>query len=753
MKDDIQDNLPFHEGPDEEGLFDAQLALPFSAAPWALPVREITKRDGRSESFDRKKIAEAILRAAPPGSLLEPDTAEGIASAVAIYLSKQMNGKPATVDQVSDAVERVLIQMSHAEAALAYARYRDRRARIRRLQKGDMQGVLNEIEEARHSRGAALAKDMALHVQTSQDRLVTWDGNRIVEALQLETGMDASLASIIAAEVERQIKTAGITLLTASLVRELVGARLVEHGLTEENERRRRLGVPLYDASRIIRGQAAETVGATPGDTDNILAHAVKKEYALAEVFSSRVTQAHLLGQIHLGDLEYVDRFCSCEQSGVVQTASSPGAGLDVKGGAAGVTASELAGTMLRQYDFLQSFFSGTVSWHAFNYQAAPLLRRAGDAEMQSFARAFIRECGYRTGTSTHPPARISLAWSAPPGTAGPADTAYKELEPVARRLFLAIAEVYGSGDEGGGDFTAPELEVVLEPGLFQTFEGNAGLMLVARAALERDKVRFRLKNGAGRTGFPPAGARPGLLEVVWHEVSLNLTRAAVSAENEAAFWKELDRLCETAVAAHIEKRNFIEGILNPEGHAPLSALARAFVDRDGLDADSGVFLVAADGLFECAEVMLGAGQASFPERVRLMASVLEYLEGVLKNLSDREAIHCVLSANTDPRVSCRFAAVDSGLYPRLLDAVIKTSKETQASTYSPGIALPESCGLSPVEGARIAGTLHLHLGRTQYARIPVPFRNASENTLADLLNKVFYQTECAGLWLARPAS
>ena len=750
MKDDLQENLPFRDDSDEEGLFDAQLALPFSALPWAAPVREITKRDGRSEPFDKRKIAAAILRAAPPESQLEPDTAASIAAAVAIYLSKQMNGNPATADQVSDAVERVLIQMSQADVALAYARYRDRRARIRRLQKGDMQGILNEIEEARHGRGAALAKDMALHVQTSHDRLVTWDGNRIVEALQLETGMDAPLASIIAAEVERQIKSAGITVLTASLVRELVGARLIEHGLTEENERRRRLGVPLYDASRIIRGQARDLSCVTPGDTDNILARAVKKEYALAEVFSARVTQAHLLGQIHLSDLESVDRLCSCEQCGSLLPTESSSSAFLFDDGESRPGALETAAGMIRHLDFLQAFFSGTVVWRAFNFLAAPFLRYATDGELQVFARAFIHECAYRSAGRSSYPVKISLAWSAPENIPPPREGGgWKDLEPVARRLFLTVMEVCRSGDARGDAFDAPEIEVILEPALFQSFEGNSGLMQAVRAALERNTLCFARRTGQTET-MMTANQTTVLANIVWHEVVLNLPRAAVSAHNENDFWTEMERLCEIAVSAHREKRNFIEGMLHSSGYAPLAVLARAFSGEEDLASEAGVFRVAVDGLFECAEIMLGTDRASFNKRIGFMADMMERLDRILRNLTKRDGMRCALTANTDAGVSRRFAAVDSGLYPALLEGIIKTDADTQARGYSSGIDLPGDHDLSPFEMAQVAGTLHRYLDGSPCVRVTIPLKNASENTLADLLNKVFHQTECKGIVLSR---
>lgn len=756
MTDDPQERLPFDKANDEEGLFDAQLTLPLPAVPWAEPVREIMKRDGRCEPFDRTKIAQAILKAVPEDAAIEPGTAESIASAVAIFLSKRINGKPATADQVSDAVERVLIHMSQAEVALAYARYRDRRARIRRLRKGDMRALLSEIEEARHERGAALARDLALHVQTSQDRLVEWDRSRIVAALQLETGLDAALASIIAAEVEQQIQNAGITALTASLVRELVGAKLIEHGLSEENELRRRLGVPLYDASKIIRGCTPETLYATPHDTDTILARAVKKEYALAEVFSAPVTQAHLLGQIHLNDLESVDRlhegelfWLDCrEGEGARECAAEPYAG--------SVSPADFISRLMRLYDCTQEYFRGQLGWYAFNVMAAPLLAKADDQDMRAFARSFILECTHRAGFRA--PMRISLHWNVPASLLeylkGKVEKErYKELERAARRLLLAVLEVYREGDARGEDFPAPLLDVYLEEGLFQAFEGSGDLIQAVRTALKRPGVRFILKEDVKPLRTAPAGGSAGFREIVWHRVALNLPRAAVSVENEAAFWKELDRICEIAVKAHAEKRHFIESMFHAEGCSPLAGFARALQDQMDFAVEDALFMVDADGLYECAEIFLGPGQALFAKRIEFMQNVLNYLHNALKHLSDREGILCPLSANINPEISKRFASVDAGLFPSLVDAVIKTEEETQTLVYTSGAALPVRCALSPMEIARLEGGLQQRLAGHPVTRIPMPFRNASESTLGDLLKKAFLQTDCKALALVRNKS
>ncbi|HOH29656.1 MAG TPA: hypothetical protein PLC40_08275, partial [Candidatus Hydrogenedentes bacterium] len=154
---------------------------------------------------------------------------------------------------------------------------------------------------------------------------------------------------------------------------------------------------------------------ATPKDTDNILARSVKKEYALAEVFSTPVTQAHLLGRIHINDLEFVDRLYSCEQH--VATASVFGQVQEdlpeIKHGNGSPAA--VVAAIMKHHDFLQTFFSSSVDWQGFNFLAAPFVARAGDPELRLFARTIIREFAYRAFLRKRSPCGFPFVGTFPP--------------------------------------------------------------------------------------------------------------------------------------------------------------------------------------------------------------------------------------------------------------------------------------------------------------------------------------------------
>ena len=94
--------------------------------------------------------------------------------------------------------------------------------------------------------------DMALFVRTSAEDLSSWDRQKIVTALVRGTFIDEDTAIRISKEVESQIISSNLKTITAPLIRELVDAKLIEHGLEKARWMHTRLGMPLYDVNQLI---------------------------------------------------------------------------------------------------------------------------------------------------------------------------------------------------------------------------------------------------------------------------------------------------------------------------------------------------------------------------------------------------------------------------------------------------------------------------------------------------------------------
>jgi ribonucleoside-triphosphate reductase len=106
--------------------------------------RSIRKRDGRIVEFNNGKIAAAIFKAAKAVGGADQQLAEELAEIVNQYLHKQLGSNIPTVEEVQDAVEKVLIETGHAKTAKAYILYRDRRTRLRES-KSELMDLVQDI--------------------------------------------------------------------------------------------------------------------------------------------------------------------------------------------------------------------------------------------------------------------------------------------------------------------------------------------------------------------------------------------------------------------------------------------------------------------------------------------------------------------------------------------------------------------------------------------------------------------------------
>lgn len=104
----------------------------------------IRKRDGRIVEFDSTKIAAAIFKAAKAVGGEDRQLADELAEVVIQYLTKKLGTIVPTVEDVQDAVEKILIETGHAKTAKAYILYRDRRTRMREA-RSDLMDVVQEI--------------------------------------------------------------------------------------------------------------------------------------------------------------------------------------------------------------------------------------------------------------------------------------------------------------------------------------------------------------------------------------------------------------------------------------------------------------------------------------------------------------------------------------------------------------------------------------------------------------------------------
>ncbi|HHW31791.1 MAG TPA: anaerobic ribonucleoside triphosphate reductase [Clostridiaceae bacterium] len=96
-------------------------------------ITKIIKRDGREVPFNIEKIANAIFKAASAVGGKDYATALSLAEKVVEYIENKMGNKIPSVEEIQDAVEKILIENGHARTAKVYILYRAERTRIREM--------------------------------------------------------------------------------------------------------------------------------------------------------------------------------------------------------------------------------------------------------------------------------------------------------------------------------------------------------------------------------------------------------------------------------------------------------------------------------------------------------------------------------------------------------------------------------------------------------------------------------------------
>ncbi|NLB42363.1 MAG: anaerobic ribonucleoside triphosphate reductase, partial [Clostridiales bacterium] len=86
-------------------------------------ITKIRKRDGREVPFNIEKIANAILKAINATGEKNYDDSLSLAEKVIEHIEKTQEGKIPTVEEIQDAVEKVLIETGYASTAKAFILY------------------------------------------------------------------------------------------------------------------------------------------------------------------------------------------------------------------------------------------------------------------------------------------------------------------------------------------------------------------------------------------------------------------------------------------------------------------------------------------------------------------------------------------------------------------------------------------------------------------------------------------------------
>ena len=612
--------------------------------------------------------------------------------------------------------------------------------------------------------------DMALFVRTSSETLSDWNRQRIVDALMRETTIDRDTAEKISREVEEQIVASKISLVTAPLVRELVDAKLIEHGLEEARKMHTRLGVPLYDVDQLILHPNRENANVPHGPeaTNLTLAERIKKEYALLNVFSQEIGDAHMRGDLHLHDLGFIDRpYCSGQSLEYIKKF-----GLNLPNSLSMAKPAKhpevLLAHMVKFAAALQSNFAGAIGWDAVNLFFAPYLEGLSDREVHQLAQMLIYEFSQqavaRGGQAIF--TDINLYWEVPkhfenviaigPGGEFTGKT-YAEYASEAQRFVWALFDVYREGDAVGRPFFFPKPLVHITEKFFQTPGHMDFLHHICDVAGEKGNTYFVFDRGntakvseCCRLSFKLEQSDLEDAQYPWRmrycalqNVTLNLPRIAYQcAGDDTKLFAKILEVFNKAVRAHLEKKSFLERLLALGDNGPLALLT---MNKDGmpyLRMHRVTNLIGMVGLNEMIQVHLGKQIHESDEALRFGLKVIAYMKLLADKMSQKHNMRLVLEQTPAESTAYRFAKLDLREFSPRSGYIVKGDISRGEVYYSNSTYLNVGSVMNPIDRVRKEGLFHPLIEAGALTHLWLGEARPSKESLANFVIKVFRNSQ-----------
>ena len=171
---------------------------------------KVVKADGSVEEYLHTKVIGTIGNALAHDGQADIHIAEQLAEVVTYFLYHKKNSRTVTSSEVLSIIKAVLTATRYEDAAIALSEHHFNR----KLKRSRVEVVSIDIQQLADA-------EMLFGVQQSPGRS-RWDKSRIVDDLVTNYDVSRQTARTIASMVEEKIFSMGMTLVPASLIKQLV---------------------------------------------------------------------------------------------------------------------------------------------------------------------------------------------------------------------------------------------------------------------------------------------------------------------------------------------------------------------------------------------------------------------------------------------------------------------------------------------------------------------------------------------------
>ena len=752
----------------------------------------VIKKDGRREPFSKEKIKKSVVKACEklPVSYKAIEKLVEEVEAEVRALGQEEVATTAIGDLVMGRL-KALNEVAYVRFASYYKSFTD----VASFQKSlEAVSVVSE-EQSKDT------TDIHLFVSApTQGITAKWDRQRIIDALINEAGIPKEEAEEIAIAVEKKVLASGIKTVTVSLIRELVDNELFSKGLGKKLEKQQMIGMPSFNLNQIIFTKSNENSNITANNPEAVnleIAEVILKQYALKEIFTKDVAEAHMSGAVHIHNLGMPIRvYCSAHSPEYLKkyglrllnlsTASSPAK-----------YASTLTGHLNTFLASMQAYYAGALGLAYINIFYAPLLAGYDYKRMKQEAQYLIFSCSQsafsRGGQTLFIDFNVHLgvpSYLKNVPAIGPAgkymhkmhDGSIKYLDDVTRdekgdlvqpkegRILTyadfekesqdfakAMMEVWMAGDSDGKPFPFPKFNLHINNESFTDTKQNELFKFACKVSSVNGATYFvfdredatlsqccRLKTKITDNYMiqhPESMRFCGFLNV-----TLNLPQAAYRGGGDLEKTiEEVKKTMDLAAKAHAQKKSFIGKISNYPG-APLWQLGKDSPDgKSYIDLEKVTHIIGLIGLNECVKRITGKELHESDEAYKTGIKIISAMYFKCKELEKSFGMKFTLEESPAESTSLRLAKIDLAKFPEAKDFV-RGNQEKGEVYYTNSIHFAPDAPISIVERIEKQGKFNSLIESGSITHLFVGEKLPDADSIANLVKKTWDNTQSAQL-------
>ena len=764
----------------------------------------VVKKDGRREPFNRDKISRGLTKACEKRPVSNEAIQEVVNTIEAEILSRDNNEIKST--EIGDLIMihlKKLDEIAYIRFASVYREFKDLKEFENELQ--TLRVVSSKDSKNQKTQDTT---DLNLLVSTPQKGTIgEWNRERITEALIKEISLPEKDAEDIAIAVEKKVLRSGVRTITTSLLRELVNNELFERGLTKKLEKQEILGTSIYNLNQIIFSKNVENSNVVTNNPEAVnlaIAEIVLKQFALKEVFSKDVAEAHLKGAIHLHDLGYIIRvYCSAHSLEYIKKYGLKLNNLNSTSSPA-KHALTLTGHLNTFLASMQAYYAGALGLAHLNIFYAPLLVGKTHAELKQEAQYLIYSCSqnafsrggqtlfidfnihtgipkyYENIPAIGPGGKYMLKKAdgtierfkelpeiyrdengdllQPSPTEGRILT-YADYKVETQAFCRALMEVWHDGDSQGKVFAFPKMDFHISK---DSFSDPSQLELLKYACeissdngtpyfvFDRDEItlsaccRLRTKITDKYLIQHPESLR----FCGFQNVTINLPQCAYRGKTIEGTINELKKMMDIAIKAHLQKKSFISKISSQPGTPMWAVGSKAADGRPYIDLNEASYIIGMLGLNECVKVLSGKALHETDEAYRLGLKIASAMYLKIKQLEEQYGMKLVLEETPAESTSLRMAKIDLIEYPESANFV-RGNIDKGEVYYTNSIHLEADAPVDIIERIEKQGKFNPIIEAGAITHVFVGEKKPGADAIMSLIKKSWENTQSAQLTIS----